>query len=252
MKKPLPISVIIFLLHAFAGQAIQAQSYPVKEDSLQLFDSSRKRVVPLTIYIPSTKTAIKRQRLVIISHGYNANQPGASKSYSYIGKALAAYGYYVASIQHELPTDDLIPNAGVPQVVRRPFWERGVANILFVLNTLKKIQPGLDYRHTVLIGHSNGGDMSMLFAQLHPLLADKVISLDNRRMALPRTRQPHIYSIRSSDQPADEGVLPSAEEQRLYSIQIIPLRNTIHNDMGDNGTEAQRKEINRYIRIFLK
>ncbi len=236
----------------FAGVRINAQSYPVKEDSLQLFDSSRLRPVPVTTYIPATKKTISQQRVVILSHGYNANKPGSSKSYSYIGKALAAKGYYVVSIQHELPGDELIPTTGIPQVVRKPFWERGVANILFVLNTLKKTHPGLDYRHVTLIGHSNGGDMSMLFAQLYPQLADKVISLDNRRVALPRTHQPHIYSIRSSDQPADIGVLPNAEERQLYNIQIIQLANTIHNDMGDNGTEEQHKEINRYIWVFLK
>ncbi|MBB5621242.1 hypothetical protein HDE69_002295 [Pedobacter cryoconitis] len=47
--------------------------------------------------------------------------------------------------------------------------------------------------------------MSMLFATQHPELVDKVISLDNRRMPFPRVSKPRIYSLRSSDQPADEG-----------------------------------------------
>jgi pimeloyl-ACP methyl ester carboxylesterase len=158
----------------------------------------------------------------------------------------------VASIQHELPTDDLIPSTGIPQTVRRPFWERGAANILFVLNELKKTYPDLDYGHTILIGHSNGGDMCMLFAQLYPQLADKIISLDNRRMAFPGASQPKIYSLRSSDQPADEGVLPSAEEQKKYGIKIISLKNTKHKDMNDSGTGEQHREINKYIFRFLK
>lgn len=64
---------------------------------------------------------------------------------------------------------------------------------------------------------------------------DKIISLDNRRMELPRTKQPRIYSLRSSDQPADEGVLPTIEEQEKFGIKIIKLPNTIHNDMNVVG-----------------
>jgi hypothetical protein len=83
-------------------------------------------------------------------------------------------------------------------------------------------------------------------------LADKIISLDNRRLAFPRTSQPKIYSLRSSDQPADDGVLPSAEDQKKYGIQIIVLKSTKHNDMNDSGTEEQHQEINKYIFGFLK
>ena len=101
------------------------------------------------------------------------------------------------------------------------------------------------------MGHSNGGDMIMLFAQQYPQLVDKVISLDNRRVSIPRTSQPKIYSLRSSDQPADEGVLPTEEERQKFGITIIKLINTIHNDMGNNANKKQRKEINNYILGFL-
>ncbi len=156
------------------------------------------------------------------------------------------------SIQHELPTDDLIPMQGIPQIVRRPFWERGSENILFVINELKKTNPELDFKHITLIGHSNGGDMSVLFGHKYPKLVDKIISLDNRRMALPRTQQPRIYTLRSSDQPADEGVLPTLEEQKKWNITLVKLPNTIHNDMNDNGTNKQKEEINQYVVGFLK
>jgi predicted dienelactone hydrolase len=170
MKKCLLIPILTCLLLFTYLPALHTQTYPVQLDSLELFDSARQRPLPVMLYLPATKTAIKQQPLVIMNHGYNANQPGASKLYSYLTRALAARGYFVASIQHELPTDDLIPSTGIPQLVRRPFWERGAANILFVLNELKKTYPGLDYGHTILTGHSNGGDMCMLFAQLYPQL----------------------------------------------------------------------------------
>jgi len=90
-----------------------------------------------------------------------------------------------------------------------------------------------------------------LFAHLHPEMVSKIISLDNRRMPLPRTSKPRIYSLRSSDQPADPGVLPTAEEQEQFGIKIIKLPGTPHNNMADNANQVQRSEINRYLLQFL-
>ena len=158
----------------------------------------------------------------------------------------------MASIQHELPSDELLPMTGNAQVSRRPNWERGAQNILFVINELKNRYPTLDFKHLTLIGHSNGGDMSMLFAHKYPELVNKVISLDNRRMPFPKTKQPRIYSLRSSDQVADEGVLPNEQEQKSFGITVIKLNNTIHNDMDDNANDIQRKEINSFVLEFLR
>lgn len=227
------------------------QEFSVKSDSLNLFDSSRKRSIPVALYLPETKKKLINQKVVIFSHGYGENKGGANKGYSYLTENLASKGYFAASIQHELATDSLLPMTGKPQETRRSNWERGSENILFVLNEFKKTKPYLDYKHLILIGHSNGGDMTMLFATQHPELVDKVISLDNRRMAFPRTKQPKIYYLRSSDQVADEGVLPTAEEQTKYGIKIIKLNNTKHNDMGNDANQEQRKEINNYILSFL-
>ncbi len=216
-----------------------------------MFDSTRKRSIPVAFYLPVPDKKIENQKIVIFSHGYYANQGGSNRACSYLTSFLASKGYFVASIQHELPTDDLIPSQGIPQVVRRPFWDRGVKNILFVLSELKKTHPELDYKHLILIGHSNGGDMSMLFGQENPSLVDKIISLDNRRVAFPRTSQPRIYSLRSSDHVADEGVLPTTEEQAKYGTKIIQLKNTKHNNMDNSGTDEQKKEINDFILTFL-
>jgi predicted esterase len=243
-----------FLSSAIAHSQTSADNPTVKLDTVTLFDSTRNRPIPVAFYHPKAdnKQKPEKQKLVIFSHGYGANKGGDNLTYSYITEKLASEGYFVASIQHELPTDELIPLTGVPQVVRRPFWERGVVNILFVLNALSKSHPALDFEHCVLMGHSNGGDMTALFAEKYPHLVDKIITLDNRRMALPRTRKPRVYSIRSSDQPADEGVLPTDDEQKKFGITIVKLPNTIHNDMGNSANAAQRKEINDYIAQFLQ
>ncbi len=225
--------------------------YQVNSDSLNLFDKSRNRLIPITFYSPKADVKKLTQKVVIFSHGYSENRLGANKAYSYLTEELASKGYFVVCVQHELPTDDLLPTKGIPQIVRRPFWERGCENILFVINELKKTNPELDYKHLILIGHSNGGDISVLFTHKYPQLVDKLISLDNRRMQLPRTEHPKVYSLRSSDQIADEGVLPTLEEQKKLNMRIVKLPNTIHNDMNDNGTEEQKREINNYIISFL-
>jgi len=254
MKIYLQILFCLFLSGCLAGKkaATAPMNAPALEyswDTLNLFDSARHRAIPVALYVP--RNIPMNKEVVIFSHGYGANQGGDNRHYSYLTGNLASKGYFVISIQHELPTDDLIPTTGIPQVVRRPFWERGAENILFVLNAFKKSNPQLDYSHVILIGHSNGADMTALFAQKYPDLVDKIITLDNRRMSLPRTAHPKIYSLRSSDQPADEGVLPTDEEQVRYGMKIIKLPNTTHNDMSDRANPAQRKEINDYIMGFL-
>ena len=212
LKIHLQILVCFLLLSCATNKKVTIekfnnQEFEIKSDSANWLDSSRNRLIPVAFYFPIVNDKISNQQLVIISHGYGENKPFANKSYSYLTEKLASKGYYVVSIQHELPTDDLLPLTGIPQVVRRSNWERGAENILFVLNELKEIKPELDFKHVNLIGHSNGGDMTVLFAHKYPKLVDKIISLDNRRIELPRTSQPKIYSLRSSDQPADEGVL---------------------------------------------
>jgi pimeloyl-ACP methyl ester carboxylesterase len=251
MKQNELVAVLLLLLHGLAGP-MQAQGLRVQEDSLQLYDSARQRLVPVTLYLPASSQKNALHPWVIFSHGYAANQPGASRQYSSINRALAAKGYWVASIQHELSSDDLMPATGEIQVVRKPFWERGAANILFVLHELKKRYPSQNLQQVLVMGHSNGGDISALFAQKNPERVYKLITLDNRRFPLPRTRQPIVCSIRSGDQPADDKVLPSPEEQSAYSMRIVYLKNILHNDMGDRANKKQRQKINRLIGSFLR
>lgn len=223
----------------------------VKLDTMIWFDKSRNRQIPVAIYSSKATKRMEKQKLVIVNHGYGQNKGGDYLAYSYLTNFLASKGFYVVSIQHELSSDNLIPLTGIPQIVRRPFWERGADNILFVINELKNSKTNLDLTHITLIGHSNGGDMVALFPSKYPKIVDKIITLDNRRMALPKFHQTKVYSLRSSDQPADEGVLPTTSEQKEFGMKIIKLPNTIHNDMDDNATTEQRKEINDYILNFL-
>jgi len=251
MKKNIVCFLLTFLTltSCLTNQKVaKNKTYTFKLDTLTLLDQTRSRKIPIAYY----KSQIDSPKIVIFSHGYYKNESGSYFKYSYLTEFLSKKGYFVASIQHELPTDSLIPSTGSPQIVRRPFWERGADNILFVINELRKSNPELDFKHITLIGHSNGADMTALFPQKYSNIVYKIITLDNRRMTLPRTIYPKIYSLRSSDQPADLGVLPTEEEQKKYGITIIKLTNTIHNNMDNKANAEQRKEITNYVLKFLK
>lgn len=228
------------------------RGFQVKLDSVIWTDNSRNRKIPVAFYTPQTDKKIANQKIVIFSHGYGENKGGDNLLYSYLTEDLASQGYFVASIQHELPTDSFLAMTGNLHITRRPNWERGAKNILYVLDRLKEIKAELDYKHLILIGHSNGGDMTVLFSHQYPDLVDKIISLDNRRMPLPRTNRPKIYSLRSRDQSADEGVLPTEEERKKFGMTIIKLQDTKHNQMDNDADDRQRREINSYVRGFLR
>ena len=251
MRLLLLLTVLLVSQNLFSQNRIEPLSQgSIQTDTFHITDSPRNRRIPLAI-IFSKNQVIKNRQLIILSHGYNHNQEGSYLGYTYLTHFLASHGYTIVSIQHELPTDSIMPTAGIPQVVRLSNWKRGAENILAVIHALKSHSISIDFDNITLIGHSNGGDISMLFAHLHPHLIFKIISLDSRRVAFPRRYQPSIYSLRSSDQKADSGVLPTDEEIAHYQMKIIPLLHTTHNDMSNPPTEHQKDEINQWILRFL-
>ncbi|WP_341906602.1 alpha/beta hydrolase [Fluviicola taffensis] len=224
--------------------------YGIRIEKFQVFDSIRNRLIPYALYSPKMKG--DSIRLVIFSHGYGSNYSKNYLNYSYLTKRLAEEGFWTLSIQHELEGDSLIPTFGIIQIVRMPFWIRGEANILFVLNHFKESNPNLKIRSIDLIGHSNGGDMSVLTAKDHPELIRKVITLDNLRMPIPNVSKPQFSSLRSTDKMADSTVIPPEEVCLNCGIKIIQLKRTTHNQMNDEGSRKQKKQINNYIQKILE
>lgn len=247
----IPFSTCLILVSCTVKKTINLENtYEMKLDTLTLFDQSRNRKIPVAYYLPKTNKKIPNQQVIIFNHGYGFNKGGDYFVYSYLTEKLASKGYFTVSIQHEQTTDLPLPTEGNLQVVRRPFWQNGSDNILFVLNELKKAKPDLDYKHLTLIGHSNGGDMVALFGNQHPNLVYKIITMDNRRMFLPRTSVPKIYSLRSNDYPADEGVLPTQEEQEKYKM-TIQATSINHSHMDNKGNDEEKKVLNEFILKYL-
>lgn len=247
------VFMFLFPLIALAAPVRGSAQLPpdlVRLDTTSLMDTARGRLIPVAIY---STARVRADRLfpVLLSHGYNDNLPGSYLHYTYLAEFLARKGFFVVSIQHELPGDEPLAMKGDLRKLRRPNWERGVQNLLLTLDKMKRAYPEVDFDHTTLIGHSNGGDISALFAEQHPELVENLITLDNRRMPLPRTGRPRVLSLRSSDAPADEGVLPTPEEQALNGIRIIRLPDVKHNEMSDRASETQRSVITRWLSEFI-
>ena len=212
--------------------------------NLELIDATRGRAVPVAVYGAAPG---KPKPLALISHGYGGN----NRAYSFIAEALVERGYVVASVQHELEGDPPMPTVGEPAIVRRPWWDQGAANLHFVIREMRARRLA-DRRPVLLVGHSNGGDSSMLYAAQYGSMVGAVFTLDNRRMRMPRTTRPRICSVRSSDQPADPGVLPTAAEQKRHRMAIGTVPGLLHNDMWDGATPAQKQAMLRWLGRCLR
>lgn len=120
------------------------------------------------------------------------------------------------------------------------------------MHELKKQKNNADINNVTLIGHSNGGDMVMLFTTKYPKQVNNVISLDNLRMPFPRLSNPHILSLRAYDTIADINVLPNQNEQHKFGIKIIKIPQAKHIDYCDRGPEDIKNRINKILLGFLR
>jgi hypothetical protein len=179
--------------------------------------------------------------VAILNHGNTVK----FTEYSFLANLFAARGYMVASIQHDLATDaPLVTKVGELYVGRLPQYHRGVANIRFAIDELKKVQPNADYDHLTMIGHSNGGDISMYFAKLYPDQIKKVVTLDNLRVPFLTDGRFKIISFRSKDPvfKPDPGVIPDDEICEKAGITVVRT-SFRHNDMRDTGPDEAKAAI---------
>jgi pimeloyl-ACP methyl ester carboxylesterase len=159
----------------------------------------------------------------------------------------------VASIQHDLATDaPLVTKVGELYVGRLPQYHRGVANIRFAIDELKKVQPNADYDHLTMIGHSNGGDISMYFAKLYPDQIKKVVTLDNLRVPFMTDGRFKIISFRSKDPvfKPDPGVIPNDDICEKAGITVVRT-SFQHNDMRDTGPDEAKASIQEMLDKML-
>ncbi len=226
----------------------------IRHETLNWFDAARQRPV-------SVDLAVRRDYELKANDGYwklpvaiisNGNTVKCTE-YSFLANVFAARGYLVASIQQDLPSDPpLMTTTGAPYVGRQGVYEKGEANILFVLEQLKKLQPNADYKNLTMVGHSNGGDTAMYFAKEHPELVSKVVTLDNLRVPFVLSDKMKILSFRSKDPnfKTDPGVLPTSQQAKADGIDIIrtPFQ---HTWLSDRGPDSAKERIQATLKKFL-
>lgn len=184
--------------------------------------------------------------VAILSPGYGLS----GSDYSFVTKDLNRMGYLVIALQDSAGGVRLDPDAPVsPQI-------QAIARVTSklistVLDETEVRYPQFDWQHLLLVGHSLGGDSSAQFATDNARRVSSLITLDNRRVALPRSAGIHVLTIRASDYPADPGVLPNEDERHRYSACVVRIEGSRHNDMQDAGSEQLKARITSAIDTFL-
>ena len=241
------IAVLFSLSVVFAVAYFTASKWAIRHQTLMFYDASRgDRPVAVDLAVRRDRelqadAGLIKLPVAILNHGNTVK----FTEYSFLANLFAARGYMVASIQHDLATDaPLVTKAGELYVGRLPQYHRGVANIRFAIDQLKKFQPNADYDHLTMIGHSNGGDISMYFAKLYPDQIRKVVTLDNLRVPFLTDGRFKIISFRSRDPvfKPDPGVIPSDDICEKAGITVVRTAFQ-HNDMRDTGPDEAKAAI---------
>jgi hypothetical protein len=231
-----------------------ASKWAIRHETLTFYDQARdNRRVAVDVAVRRDKeiranAGIMKLPVAILNHGDTMK----FTEYSFLANVFAARGYLAISIQHDLDTDaPLVTKVGEPYVGRLPVYERGVANILFAIDAVRPIEPSADYDHLTMVGHSNGGDISMYFAKLHPDRVKKIVTLDNLRVPIMADCKFKILSFRSSDPifKADPGVVPD-HDVCGSSVTVIQTGHQ-HTEMSDRGPDNVKTMIQSRLDRFL-
>ena len=253
MKRGIAILVLLGALLTVAY--FTASKWAIRHETLTFNDPARdNRPVAVDIAIRRDKemqanAGMIKLPVAILNHGNTVK----FTEYSFLANVFAARGYIAVSIQHDLPTDaPMVTKVGELYVGRLPQIQRGIANIRFAVDEMKKVQPNADYDRLTIVGHSMGGDISMYSAKMYPDQIKKVVTLDNLRVPFMTDGKFKILSFRSKDPvfKPDPGVVPADEDCERAGITVV---NTgfQHNDMRDTGPDAAKASIQDMLDKFL-
>jgi hypothetical protein len=254
MKRGIAILLSIGLLVTVGY--FTASKWAIRHETVTFYDAARdNRPVAVDVAVRRDKEMQANAGMImlpvaVLNHGNTVK----FTEYSFLANVFAARGYLAVSIQHDLPTDPpMVTKVGELYVGRLPQYQRGLANIRFAIEEMKRVQPNADYDRVVMVGHSNGGDISMYFAKLYPDNVKKVVTLDNLRVPFVTDGRFKILSFRSNDPvfKTDPGVLPAQEVREKAGITVV---NTgfQHNDMRDTGPDSAKASIQEMLDKFLE
>jgi hypothetical protein len=246
------IAVLVSLSALVAAGYFTASKWAIRHETLTFNDAARdNRTVAMDIAVRRDKemqaTADKiTLPVAILNHGNTVR----STEYSFLTNYFAMRGYLAISIQHDLPTDaPMVTKVGELYVGRQPQYLRGIANIKFAVEEMKKVQPSADYDRLTVVGHSAGADISMYFAKMYPDHIKEIVTLDNLRVPFLTDGKFKILSFRSKDTQfkPDPGVVPDDEQSGITVVQT----GYRHSDMSDRGSDNAKSAIQGMLDKFL-
>lgn len=205
--------------------------------------------VPVDIHPPASMqvcTAAKPCPVAIVSPGYGM----AGSEYSFVTAHLNRMGYLVIAVRDSAGGAQVDRKAPMTPQVQAMARAASKAIAGAIDETAPRF-PQFDWKRLLLVGHSLGGDSSAQFAADNPQRVSALISLDSRRVALPRAAGIRVLTIRASDTVADPGVLPDNEERSRYGACVVRIEGARHNDMADGGSEQLKARITSAIDTFL-
>jgi hypothetical protein len=250
------IAVLLSLSTLVTVAYFTVSKWAIRHETLMFYDPARgNRPVEIDVAVRRDKefeanAGMIKLPVAILNHGNTVK----FTEYSFLANVFAARGYMVASIQHDLATDaPLVTKVGELYVGRLPQYHRGIANIRFAIEELKKVEPNADYDHLTMVGHSNGGDISMYFAKMYPDQIKKIVTLDNLRVPFMTDGRFKILSFRSKDSvfKPDPGVVPDDEICEKAGITVVRT-SFQHNDMRDTGPDEAKASIQGMLDKFLE
>jgi hypothetical protein len=249
------ISILLSLSALFAVAYFTASKWAIRHETLTFNDPARdNRAVAVDVAVRWDKemqanAGMMTLPVAILNHGNTVK----FTEYSFLANIFAARGYLAISIQHDLPTDaPMVTKVGELYVGRLPQYQRGIANIRFAIDEIKKIEPNADYDRLTMVGHSNGGDISMYFAKMYPDQIKKIVTLDNLRVPFMTDGKFKILSFRSKDPvfKADPGVVPNEDVCEKSGITVVQTGYQ-HTDMSDRGPDNVKSTIQGMLDKFL-
>jgi hypothetical protein len=249
------IAILLSLTALITVGYFTVSKWAIRHETLTFNDPARNnRPVAVDIAVRRDKELQANAGMItlpvaILNHGNTVK----FTEYSFLANLFAARGYIAISIQHDLPTDPpMVTKVGELYVGRQPQYLRGVANIMFAVEEMRKVQPNADYDRLTVVGHSAGADISMYFAKLHPELTKKVVTLDNLRVPFITDGRFKILSFRSKDPvfKTDPGVIPADEECEKAGITVVRT-GFQHNDMRDTGPDEAKASIQGMLDKFI-
>jgi hypothetical protein len=250
------IAILLSLSALVTVAYFTASKWAIRHETLTFLDPARdNRPVAVDIAVRWDKEMQAKAGMItlpvaILNHGNTVK----FTEYSFLASVFAARGYLAVSIQHDLPTDaPMVTKVGELYVGRLPQYQRGIANIRFTIDEIKKSEPNADYDRLTIVGHSMGGDISMYFAKMYPDQIKEVVTLDNLRVPFMTDGKFKILSFRSKDPvfKPDPGVVPDSEVCEKSGITVIQTGYQ-HTDMSDRGSDDVKSTIQGMLDKFLE